>query len=232
MKRKIIKIDEDKCNGCGSCVPDCAEGALKIIDGKAKLVGEALCDGLGACLGNCPTGALTIEERDVEEFDEGKVKENLKKEEHKPAGGCPGMKVMDFRDKKAFIHGNEENKTSALSQWPVQLKLLSPHAPYFKEADLVIAADCVPFSYPDFHSRFLAGKTLIIFCPKLDDAFEEYVEKLTAIFKDNDIRSITVVRMEVPCCGGTTSIVEEALKKSGKNIVVKECTISIKGGII
>lgn len=232
MKRKIIKIDEDKCTGCGECVPNCAEGALKIVNGKAKLVGEALCDGLGACLGECPTGALTIEEREAEDFNEEKVKEHLETEKSEPQQGCPGMKVMDFRDKKPFVSREAGNRPSALSQWPVQLKLLNPNAPYFKEADLVIAADCVPFSYPNFHSRFLEGKILIVFCPKLDNAFNEYIDKLAEILKINNIKSITVARMEVPCCGGTTNIVQEALKKSGKNIILKEYTISIKGEII
>ena len=231
MKRKIIKIDEEKCDGCGLCIPDCHEGALQIVNGKAKLVKESLCDGLGACLGNCPQGALTIEERESEEFSEEDVKENLKKEEpqHK---GCPGMKMMNFSKEDKPSSKSKVKGTSELGQWPIQLKLLNPSAPYFKGADIVVAADCVPFSFPDFHDRFLKGKILIVFCPKLDNAYEEYVEKLTEVIKINDIRSITTVHMEVPCCTGTVAIVEDALKNSGKNIILKDYTISLQGEII
>ncbi len=231
MKRKILKIDEAKCNGCGECVPNCAEGALQIIDGKAKLVSDALCDGLGACLGECPTGALTIEEREADEFSEEKVKEHIQKPQQSPPGGCPGMMQRDFRESGQANEAVSVSTQSALRQWPIQLKLLNPGAPYFKGADLVIAADCVPFSYANFHARFLAGKILIVFCPKLDSASEQYVEKLTEILKNNDIKSITTVHMEVPCCTGTVRIVEEALRNSGKHIIVKDYTISLKGEI-
>jgi NAD-dependent dihydropyrimidine dehydrogenase PreA subunit len=276
MKRKIIKIDEEKCNGCGKCVPDCPEGALQIIDGKARLVGELLCDGLGACIGNCPEGAITIEEREAEEYDERKamknivakgpamIKAHLKHlkdhsqdeylkiakdflQEKKitvpeledaghtgPHGGaCPGSMMMSFGGTTSPAHQTAgPAPSSELRQWPVQLQLLNPSAPYFKNVDLVIAADCVPFAYADFHRRFLKDKVLIIFCPKLDTTLEEYVEKLTAIFKNNDIKSVTILHMEVPCCFGTVSLVEEALKKSGKNILVKDYTISLRGEII
>jgi len=239
MKRNIIRIDEEKCNGCGLCVPDCAEGALKIVNGKVKLVKESLCDGLGACIGRCPTGALVVEEREADAFDEEEVKRNMEKAHaphqpfHRPAhaGGCPGSMAMQWGNKpKASTQ--EVAGSSALAQWPVQLKLLNPRAPYFQDADLVIAADCVPFSYPNFHARFLKGKVLVIFCPKLDHANEEYIEKLTEILKINTIKSISIAHMEVPCCSGTTYIAEEALKKSGKNITVKDYTISIQGEII
>ena len=275
MKRKIIKIDEDKCNGCGACVPNCPEGALQIIDGKARLVGELLCDGLGACIGKCPLGAITVEEREAEEYDEKKVIENvikagpetikahlkhlkdhnqdkdlkqamevLKKkkinislEEDNNKGkmhaGCPGTRMMDFRSE----HGGSLTSAggpinSELRQWPIQLQLVSPGAPYFKDADLVIAADCVPFAYGDFHRKFLKNKALVLFCPKLDTVLEEYIEKLSVIFKENNIKSITLVHMEVPCCYGLVQVVEEALKKSGKNIIIKDYTISIKGEIV
>lgn len=231
MKRKIIKIDEEKCNGCGQCVPNCAEGALKIINGKARLVSDALCDGLGACLGECPAGALTIEERDADEFSEEKVKEHTQKS-HPPQGQCPGMMQMDFRKSAPSRGPLSVGAQSALGQWPIQLKLLNPGAPYFKNADLVVAADCVPFSYANFHARFLAGKILIVFCPKLDDAHSQYVEKLTEILKTHEIKSITTVHMEVPCCTSTVRVVEEALKNSGKHIIVKDYTISLKGEII
>ncbi len=274
-KRKIIKINEEKCNGCGLCVPNCPEGALQIIDGKARLVGDLLCDGLGACIGECPEDAITIEEREAEKYDEIKVIENVVKsgekviaahlkhlkehgqddyltqaqgylKEHKIAVpaieetaqplpcGCPGTMVQDFRDKqeKQDQEVASPSLSSQLQQWPVQLKLLSPQAPYFQDAHLVIAADCVPFTYANFHQKFLKGKMLIVLCPKLDDAQEQYLEKLTAIFKTNDIKSIDIVHMEVPCCFGVVSLVEEALKKSGKNIILKEHTISVRGEIV
>jgi NAD-dependent dihydropyrimidine dehydrogenase PreA subunit len=275
MKRQIIKIDEKKCNGCGICVPNCPEGALQIIDGKARLVGELLCDGLGACIGRCPEGAITIEEREAEKYDEFKVMENVLKEgpnviaahlkhlkEHNQEeyynqaiqylkeknmaipkdgtgnshgySGCPGMMVKDFRNDKAKNDENEKNVkiSSELNQWPIQLHLLNPHAPYFKDADLIIAADCVPFAFANFHQRFLKGKILIIFCPKLDQGLETYVEKLTEMFTINNIKSITILHMEVPCCYGTVSLVERALKQSNKSIIVKDYTISLQGEII
>ena len=234
MKRNIIKIDEEKCTGCGLCITDCPEGALKIINGKAKLVKESLCDGLGACVGKCPTGALVVEQRDVAMFDEEEAKKNMKRSHDSHAGhghqGCPGMAVSQWDEKPNDMPVTSQ--ASALRQWPIELKLLNPQAPYFQNADLVISADCVPFSYANFHSRFLKGKTLIIFCPKLDGASEEYVERLAEIFKLNMIKSITVVHMEVLCCSATTNLVEEALKKSGKSITVKDYTISLRGEII
>ncbi|MFH1359707.1 MAG: 4Fe-4S binding protein [Candidatus Omnitrophota bacterium] len=238
MKRKVIKIDEEKCNGCGECIPDCPEGALKIVDGKVKLMSESLCDGLGACVGRCPVGALTIEERDAEEFDEEKAQDNMEKMHSDPSHqtsqahqGCPGMMARQWQDNKSQATATVQGG-SALRQWPIQLKLLNPHAPYFQDAELVIAADCVPFSFANFHERFLKGKILIIFCPKLDFAHEEYVQKLTEIIKSNNIKSLTTVHMEVPCCNGTTVLAEEALKSSGKNLILKDYTISLQGEII
>lgn len=272
MKRKIIKIDEEKCNGCGLCVKGCPEGALQIIDGKARLVGELLCDGLGACLGECPAGAMTIEERDVEAYDESKVMENVvkggveviaahlkhlkdhgqeeylsqaidylkaksidipvyEKEVSMSSGGCPGMAMRDFStDAPNVVSGSAG--PSQLRQWPIQLALLNPAAPYFKDADIVVAADCVPFTYPDFHQRFLKGKVLIIFCPKLDETIDAYREKLKAIISENNIKSVTMLHMEVPCCTGVVRLVEEAVLASGKNIILKDYTISIKGEIL
>ncbi len=236
--RSIVKIDEEKCTGCGLCVPACAEGALQIIDGKAKLISDKYCDGLGACLGECPVGAIIIEERETEEFDEEAVKEHLKAEQTVPAvhhhhashHSCPSAKVMHFernRTEKEAVT-TPEKRESMLSQWPVQLTLLPPTAPFFENADLLIAADCVPFAYANFHSDFLRDKTLVIGCPKLDDA-EFYKEKLTEIFKRSNIRSVTVVNMEVPCCFGLYRLVKEALDSSEKNIPLKQEIISIKG---
>ena len=273
IKRNIIHIDEDKCNGCGQCVPACHEGAIKIIDGKARLAADSLCDGLGACLGECPQGAITIEERDAVSYNETEALENIMKEgagaveahlkhlrDHgqtaylkeaqnylhkkesvmkepdldKPlACGCPGSMMKDFRAvPKTQSAAAQGPVVSELRQWPVQLKLLNPSAPFFKDADIVVSADCAAFSYGDFHRKFLKDKVLVIFCPKLDDDLESYIEKLSAVFKANAVRSITIVRMEVPCCGGTSQIVEEALKRSGKNIIMKEYTISLQGEII
>ncbi len=237
MERKIVKIDESKCNGCGMCVPSCHEGAIKIINGKAKLLEDALCDGLGACLGECPQGAITIEERDAAAFSEEAV--SMKKNEvlDKPmACGCPGSMTRDFRSispsADPYPVTAQVNGPSALRQWPIQLRLLNPRAPFFQDADLLVAADCTAFSFGSFHQKFLKNKVLIVFCPKLDEDLDEYIEKLTGILKENNIRSITVVRMEVPCCGGTLKITEEALRRSGKNILMKEYTLSLQGEMI
>jgi len=202
-KRNIIKIDEEKCNGCGLCIPNCAEGALKIIDGKARLVSEVFCDGLGACLGHCPQGAITMEEREAAGFE----------------GACPGSRMMDLRATK---------RESELSQWPVQIMLVPPHAPYFKDADLLIAADCVPFAYPSFHEDLLKGKILLVGCPKLDD-IEVYKGKISQIIKDNSIKSVAYAHMEVPCCFGLVEVIRDAISTSGKKIPFEEITIGIKG---
>ena len=236
--RSIVKIDEEKCTGCGLCVPACAEGAIKIIKGKAKLISDKYCDGLGACLGECPVGAITIEERETEEFDEEAVKEHLKREQTVPAvhhshsvhQPCPSAKVMYFErnlTEKEVVTAPEKS-ASMLSQWPVQLTLVPPTAPFFENADLLIAADCVPFAYANFHSDFLRGKTLVVGCPKLDNA-GFYKDKLTEIFKQSNIRSVTVVNMEVPCCFGLYRLIKEALDSSGKNVPLKQEIISIKG---
>ena len=236
--RSIIRIDEEKCTGCGLCIPACAEGALKIVDGKAKLVSDKYCDGLGACLGECPQGAITIEKREAEEFDEEAAEEHLKRKpsvttvhhahpSHQP---CPSAQVMHFErnlPRRETVEIPAKNE-SMLSQWPVQLTLLPPNAPFFENADLLIAADCVPFAYSNFHNDFLRGRTLVVGCPKLDDA-EFYKEKLTEIFKRNNIRSVTVVNMEVPCCFGLYRLVKEALDSSEKDIPIKQETISMKG---
>ena len=236
--RSIVRIDEEKCTGCGLCIPACAEGALKIVDGKAKLISDKYCDGLGACIGECPQGAIIIEKREAEEFDEEAVEEHLKGEQsvstvhlvHPIHQSCPSAQVMRFERnliEKETVNVAEKRE-SMLSQWPVQLTLLPPNAPFFENADLLIAADCVPFAYASFHNDFLRGRTLVVGCPKLDDA-GFYKEKLTEIFKRNNIRSVTVVNMEVPCCFGLYRLVKEALDSSGKVIPLRQETISIKG---
>jgi NAD-dependent dihydropyrimidine dehydrogenase PreA subunit len=249
MKRKIVQIEEEKCNGCGICVPACAEGAIKIIDGKAVLSADNLCDGLGACLGECPQDAIRIIEREADEFDEGAVDEHLKAigrvphaPQHQPApapqqhqhhgGGCPGSRSMSFAPATAAPEaaGDVAARPSQLAQWPVQLHLVPVTAPYFQDADLLIAADCVAFAHGDFHKDFLAGKALVIGCPKLDDN-NFYLQKLTELFRVATIKSITVVRMEVPCCGGIVMAAKQALVASGKEIPFKEVTIGIKGEV-
>lgn len=223
--RKIVRINEEKCNGCEACIPNCAEGALQIIDGKAKLISEKYCDGLGACLGKCPQEAITIEEIESEEFDKQLVEEHLKK--MKPTSSTPIIKTSYEK------HVDEPlTKTlkidSALTHWPIQLMLVPSKPRFLDNVDLLIAADCVPFSYGNFHSDFLKGKSLIIGCPKLDN-LEVYKEKLTSIFKQSNIRSVTVINMEVPCCYGLYQVIREVLTISGKNIPLKQEIISIKG---
>jgi Pyruvate/2-oxoacid:ferredoxin oxidoreductase delta subunit len=232
--RKIIKIDEEKCNGCALCIPNCAEGALQIVDGKAKLMSEKFCDGLGACLGHCPQDAITVIEREAEEFDEKAVEAYLHKkheaESHpKPVfASCPSSKPMQFNTRGES--GSVARAVSQLTQWPVQLKLVPIKAPYFQDADLLVAADCVPFAYANFHQDFIKGKVVIIGCPKLDD-IQYYEEKLIEIFKSNSIKSVTVPYMEVPCCFGLVKAAEDAIAASGKNIPLKKIKIGIRGGI-
>jgi len=234
MNRDIVFIDEDKCNGCGQCIPNCAEGAIKLINGKAKLVDDRFCDGLGACLGHCPQDAITIIKRNAPEFDEKAVKKHLehpgpeKKAQKDLPCGCPGTMAMDLRTEKKEQTGSSQRQSPELRQWPVQLMLVSPEASYFKDSDLLVAADCVPFAYSNFHHDFLKGKSVIIGCPKLDDA-DFYVEKLTEIIKKNTIKSITLVNMEVPCCFGLQRIVEEAVKNSGKVLPIRQTVITIRG---
>ena len=278
-KRKIIKIDEEKCTGCGACIPDCPEGALQLIDGKARLVSDLFCDGLGACIKTCPTGAITTEEREAEPYDEYKVMENvvkggpnvikahlahlkdhaqdefynqavdfLKKNnyeipdlEPKPLPcGCPGtfqmslgQKDLSQMKKPAPQQAQQAvNMQSELNNWPIQLKLLNPNAPYLKNADLLIAADCTAFAYPNFHQKFLKDKVLIMLCPKLDTDLGAYVSKLSKILESQDIKSITIVHIEVPCCGGVEMIVREVLQQSGKNVIIKDYTVSITGELV
>ena len=274
--RQIIKIDEDKCNGCGLCIPNCPEGALKVIDGKARLISDLFCDGLGACIGHCPEDAITIEEREAEEYDERKVMKNIvqqgnnvikahlehlkehneskllkeaidflkeknlevpinektnpEEEQSHAFSGCPGSKMMDFTETELAAEGNKSflGGISQLRQWPVQIMLVPPSAPYLKDSDILIAADCVPFAYPDFHEGLLKEKVLLVGCPKLDDT-EDYREKITHILTNNEVKSITYAHMEVPCCFGLIDIIKSAIINSGKDIPFKEVTISIRG---
>lgn len=275
MKRKIIRIDEEKCNGCGLCIPNCHEGAMQLIDGKARLISDLFCDGLGACIGHCPEGAIEIVEREAAPYDERKVMEMMvpkgrntilahlehlrdhneqefltqamdylkennimmspEKKEQNSHGecGCPGSMARDFR---------AENVTqeismipviaSELRQWPVQLHLLNPQASYFKNADVVLAADCAAFAMGNFHEQFLKGKSIAIACPKLDSNKESYIQKLSAMIVDSRINSLTVVMMEVPCCGGLLQMAQTARSNSGRNIPVKQAIVSIKGEVI
>jgi len=242
--RKIIQIDEAKCDGCGVCVPSCAEGAIRIIDGKAKLVSDVYCDGLGACLGECPQGAITIVERDAEAFDEEAARQHVARQAAGSAdqagGGCPGSALRVLQPSLGAaplppVGGSSEGDSaaapSALGNWPVQLRLVPPNAPFLNDADLLVAADCVPFAMADFHRRLLRGRPLVIGCPKLDDG-QSYVEKLTAMLRLSSIRSLTVVRMEVPCCAGLVRIAQAAVEASGKQVPVKEVTISLRGEVL
>jgi len=235
MIRKIIKIDEEKCNGCGVCVPACAEGALQIIDGKAKLISEKYCDGLGACLGECPQGAITIEERAAEEFDEEATELHLEEKKHireELPCGCSSATVTRFEkpETAGTTPSTDTPQQSTLGHWPVQLTLVPPTTPFLQGADLMLAADCVPFAYAGFHQDFLRGHALLVACPKLDD-FQAHLEKLTDILSHSSVKSLTVVHMEVPCCSGLVSMVKQAMQLSGKDIPLKEVTIGIKGDL-
>jgi len=225
--RNIVKIDETKCNGCGLCAKACAEGAIQIINGKAKLVSETYCDGLGACLNKCPQDAITIEKREAKPFDENAVKTNTQQPQH---FACPGMMTIKFPDKTQADSQTAGDATSHLTNWPVQLKLVSPNAPYFADADLLLVADCVPFTMGDFHSRFLKGHSVVIGCPKLDDA-RFYIDKLADILRGNSIRSLTVLHMEVPCCSGLTRVTSEALIQAKQKLTFEDVTISLQGNI-
>jgi ferredoxin len=278
-RRKIIKIDEDKCTGCGLCIPECPEGALQIIDCKARLISDLFCDGLGACIRECPEGAISVVEREAEKYDEKKVMKNIAEKgrnvikahlEHlkshnqneyyrqaveylnengieNPEGSekedveekrpdlhpeCPGLKLLERSGEEAEtgISSPLSEEKSQLKQWPVQIMLVPKDAPYFDNADLLVCADCVPFSYADFHRGLLKGKILLVGCPKLDDAVL-YRDKISDILKNNNINSVTVAYMEVPCCFGLVRLVEDAVKISGKNIPVKNIEIGIKGDV-
>lgn len=275
MKRKIIEINEERCNGCGLCIPNCPEGALQIIDGKARLISDLFCDGLGACIGYCPKSAIKVVEREAEPYSEKKVMKNIIKagkntiiahlehlKEHgetkylnealevlkmkkinvnfspkraeETSCGCPGSAMREIKaEKKTNSEKNSKNNFKAdseLRQWPVQLNLLPPHASFFKNSDLLIAADCVAFANPNFHSEMLKGKSVCIGCPKLDDT-ERYQEKIQEIIEQNNLKSLTVAIMEVPCCAGLYYITEQALKDSKKKVPLKKIIIGIDGKI-
>lgn len=259
MLRKIVQIDEEKCDGCGLCIPSCAEGAITLVNGKARLSSDVLCDGLGACLGECPRGALTVIEREADAFDEAAVKIHLARADAAPhaspgpapaarrslgilhdapgpQGGCPGSRPMTLLQRAGppangpAAGARASASGSRLGQWPVQLHLVPVSAPFFRGADLLVAADCVPFAYPRFHDDFLAGKAIVVGCPKLDD-LQAYVEKLGSIFEANDIRSVTVVRMEVPCCGGISVAARRSLAASGRDVPLKDVVIGVDGSV-
>ena len=230
--RNIVKIDEEKCDGCGQCVNTCAEGAIKIVDGKARLVSEIYCDGLGACIGHCPQDAITIEKRQAAEFDEEATKAHLakQKEGQKQADFvCPGMRAQKLREKGRTTDSTAQ-VPSQLSQWPVQLKLVSPSAPYFNNADLLLVADCVPFAMGDFHTTFLKDHSIAVGCPKLDNP-DFYIEKLAKILQANKLNSLTVIHMEVPCCFGLTHIARKAISKSGTKMAFEDVTIDLQGNV-
>lgn len=236
--RKIIQIDEEKCDGCGNCVTGCAEGALAIVDGKAKVISDNLCDGLGACIGQCPQDALKIIEREAEAFDETAVEEHLEAHKSKAqpreamACGCPSTRIQSFSPcAQANQAVRQLGGSSALAHWPVQIRLVPPTAPFLKGADLLVAADCVPVAFPTFHRDFLEGKTVMLGCPKFDDA-QSYVDKFADIFKSAGIKSITTVIMEVPCCAGLPHIVKKAQEKAGTHIPMSEVVVSTRGRII
>ncbi len=231
--RNIVKIDESKCTGCGLCVNACAEGAIKLINGKAKLVSEIYCDGLGACIGHCPQGAIIIEQREAAEFDEQAAKEHLEKEEKaqmQTGFVCPGMMAKDLRQRHDVANNQPGEVPSQLRHWPVQLRLVSPNASYFANADLLLVADCVPFAMGDFHNRFLKGHSVVVGCPKLDDV-EFYIEKLAAILRANKLNSLTVIHIEVPCCHGLTQIARKAISKNKIEMCFEDVTIDLQGNI-
>jgi Fe-S-cluster-containing hydrogenase component 2 len=240
--RKIIEIDEELCDGCGQCVPGCAEGSLQIVDGKAKMVSDNLCDGLGACIGECPNGALRIVEREAEEFDEEAVEKYLAekeaaKQKQQPvlACGCPSTNIQTFAPvsscREANIPVGFEDSESALSHWPIQIRLIPATAPFLKGADLLVLADCCGVAIPTLHKDLLKGRVVMIGCPKFDD-IQEYIEKFAHIFKTADIKSVLSVVMEVPCCSGLPMIVKKGMEAAGKNIPIKELVISTRGKIL
>lgn len=231
MIRKIIKIDEEKCNGCGACATACHEGAIEMIDGKAKLTREDYCDGLGDCLPACPVDAITFEEREAPAYDEAAVLASKQSKEGKTLPcGCPGTQAKEIKRENSACSVPDFRVNSQLSQWPVQIKLLPVHAPYFEGANLLIAADCTAYAYGNFHNEFIRNHITLIGCPKLDEG--DYTEKLTEIIKNNNIKSVTVVRMEVPCCGGIEHAAKRALQMSGKFIPWRVVTISTDGKIL
>lgn len=237
VKRKIIQIDEERCDGCGQCVPSCAEGALEIVDGKVRMIAEKYCDGLGACLGDCPNDALHVIERDAEEFDEDAVEEHLTRQEKqtdKPMvfGGCPSSRLQTFTPGTSPVSPTDTAPgTSALTHWPVQIMLVPPTAPFLKGADLLVVADCAPLAYPDFHRDFLAGKAVMMGCPKFDN-IDLYVEKFADIFRQSGIQSVTAVIMEVPCCSALPMVVRKGMELAKTQIPFDEVIIGTRGQLV
>jgi ferredoxin len=240
MIREIVTIDEDKCDGCGLCIPSCHEGALRLVNGKAKLVSDAVCDGLGACLGHCPRGAITIERREADPFDEAAVvvAQQADRAENAPAhacdagfDGCPGSRMMRFAHAADAARTPAMPTPSDLTHWPVQIALLPPHAPVLRSARLLIAADCVPVAYADFHADLLRGRTVMVGCPKFDD-LPAYVERLTAIMAQNELREVLVARMEVPCCTGLLRAAIEARRRAGVAVPLSEVVIGTRGNVL
>ena len=276
MKRKIIDINEELCNGCGNCIPNCAEGALQIIDGKARLISDLFCDGLGACIGHCPTGAMQVVDKEAEPYDEKKVMVNVVKggenvikahlqhmldhdeaeyfnqaveyleennidnplkgekmeHNHSHSGGCPGSKTMQFNRNESNSQHNHGKIESELQQWPVQMHLLNPTAPYFRKADVLLAADCTAYTIGDFHRNFLKGKTLAIACPKLDTGLDIYVDKIRRMIDEAEINTLTVMIMEVPCCMGLIQIAQKAVAEAERKVPVKKIVISLQGEVL
>ncbi len=241
VKRKIIEIDDERCDGCGQCVPACAEGAIEIVDGRARLVADRYCDGLGACMGECPTGALQIIEREAEEFDEEAVEAHIQstaEAESGPEGpmacGCPSSRIRTVQPASqpgTGIGAGKEASSSALSHWPVQIRLVPPGAPFLKGADLLVAADCTPFAYPDFHRDFMEGKVVLVGCPKFDEA-NAYVDRFAQMFQEAGIRSVTVVVMEVPCCSGLPAILSKAMDRAGVQVPTEVVVLGTRGEIL
>lgn len=278
MVRNIITIDEEKCTGCKLCIPNCPEGAIQVIDGKARLVSDLMCDGLGACLGHCPEAAITIESREAEDYDERKVMGNIVKQgantvlahlthlehhgqteyynqaiaflndnkipvplqnkedvmhDHTHESGCPGSRTMDFSKRPESSTGNQTgSRPSELTQWPIQMHLINPQAPYFQGADLLLAADCTAFALGDFHKDYLKGKKVTIACPKLDDGQDEYVEKIKALIDDAKINTLTVIIMQVPCCGGLLHLAKTAASQANRKIPIKNIVVGLQGEIL
>ncbi len=235
MLRKIIKIDEEKCNGCGACAAACHEGAIEMVNGKAKLTREDYCDGLGDCLPACPTDAISFEMREAPAYDEAAVLKAKAEKQNAPTPkklpcGCPGTMSKAKKRGAPEVDACTAPITSKLSQWPVQIKLVPVNAPYFDGANLLIAADCTAYAYGNFHNYFIKGRIALIGCPKLDDG--DYTEKLGAIIKNNNIKSVTIVRMEVPCCGGIENAAKQALRESGKFISWRVVTVTTDGKIL
>jgi NAD-dependent dihydropyrimidine dehydrogenase PreA subunit len=243
MQRDIIKIDEELCNGCGVCVPGCHEGALQVIDGKVRLINELMCDGLGACIGHCPEGAITIEKREAHPYNEAMVIEKMSavnvlshnhhNQHNHENGGCPGSRAMVIeKPERMNTNAPVADQPSELRQWPVQMHLINPNASYFRDSDLLITADCVAFSLGSFHSKFLKGKSLAIACPKLDNNTDIYIEKLTELIDSAKVNTITVMIMEVPCCGGLLQMIKKALSQASRKVSLKMLIVGISGEIL